>query len=347
MNTWGIPFSISLVLHLGLLSMVSILSPDIKHSQLKPILVKVSQLPVHVEPKPEPILNPPAKLTPPPPKEEEPPQEMKKPPPPPKEEAKELPKEIKKPPTEDIQLPKPLPVAEKETTLNETEQEPIPPDLIPPDRNEDKMEEETNIQATGYTGDDKSSLSPVGVGNESGITSDSTGDGEDGLGEGPGRGNGPKKGKGFPGWLKGTGPGIDFGDNINSSNKYIGRVGGGGDKDKINLGGDKGKKDLGVKLEDRERRGTGPLAHPKYSENPKPVYPPEAIKEGNEGTVLLLVEVLPNGRVGEIEVAKSSGYEMLDQSALTTVKRWQFIPAKKGGAPFTCRVRIPVVFRLQ
>jgi TonB family protein len=343
MKAWSIPFSISLVLHLGLLSMVSSLSSDIKKNQGKPILVRVSQLPLQLEAKLETILNPPAKLPPPPPKEEEPPQEMKKPLPPPKEEKKELPAEIKKPPLEDmsIQLPQPLPVAEKEPIVNETEKEPIRPDLLPPDRNE-------NIQATGFTGDNKSSLLPGGIGNESGTTSDSTEDGEDGLGKGPGKGKGPKTGKGgFPGWLKGTGPGIDFGDNINSSNKNIGRRGGGADKDNINLGGDKGNKNLGSKLGDRERRGTGPLANPRYSENPKPIYPPAAIKEGNEGTVLLLVEVLPNGRVGEIEVAKSSGYEMLDQSALTTVKRWLFIPAKKGGSPFTCWVKIPIVFKLR
>lgn len=334
MKAWSIPFSISLVLHLGLLSMVSSLSSDIKKNQGKPILVRVSQLPLHLEAKLETILNPPAKLPPPPPKEEEHPQEMKKPLPPPKEEKKELPAEIKKPPVEDmsIQLPQPLPVSEKETIVNETEKEPIRPDLLPPNLTEDKRENE-NIQATGFTGDNKNSLLPGGIGNESGTTNDSTGDG---LGKGPGKGKGPKTGTGFPGWLKGTGPGIDFGDNINRSDKYKGR--GGGGHDKINLEGNLG---------DRERRGTGPLAHPRYSENPKPVYPPEAVKEGNEGTVLLLVEVLPNGRVGELEVAKPSGYEMLDQSALTAVKRWQFIPARKGGTPFTCWVKIPIVFKLR
>ncbi len=30
-----------------------------------------------------------------------------------------------------------------------------------------------------------------------------------------------------------------------------------------------------------------------------------------------------------IEVKKSSGYDILDQSAFTTVKPWRFIPAKR------------------
>ena len=42
------------------------------------------------------------------------------------------------------------------------------------------------------------------------------------------------------------------------------------------------------------------------------------------------MEVLPNGRVGEVVVEKSSGYEVLNQSALATVKKWRFIPAREG-----------------
>ena len=82
-------------------------------------------------------------------------------------------------------------------------------------------------------------------------------------------------------------------------------------------------------------RGSGEggpgASSPGYVENPKPDYPLEARQKGYQGDVLLKVEVLPNGRVGEVEVEKSSGYELLDQSALATVKKWRFIPARKGG----------------
>jgi len=72
------------------------------------------------------------------------------------------------------------------------------------------------------------------------------------------------------------------------------------------------------------------FAQPRYAENPKPIYPQEARKKGYEGEVLLKVEVLVNGRVGCMEVKKSSGYETLDRSALTAVKQWKFIPANQG-----------------
>ena len=93
------------------------------------------------------------------------------------------------------------------------------------------------------------------------------------------------------------------------------------------------------------RGGNG--ARPRYAENPKPVYPQEAKEKGYEGEVVLRVEVLINGRVGQIEIKKSSGHELLDHSALTAVKQWRFIPAKKGDVAIPLRVNIPVKFQLQ
>lgn len=87
--------------------------------------------------------------------------------------------------------------------------------------------------------------------------------------------------------------------------------------------------------------------HPRYAENPKPIYPREAQEKGYQGEVLLRVEVLSNGRVGQIEVKKSSGHVVLDQCALVTVKKWRFIPASKGGVAIPFEVNIPIKFELQ
>lgn len=89
------------------------------------------------------------------------------------------------------------------------------------------------------------------------------------------------------------------------------------------------------------------FAQPRYAENPKPLYPREARKKGYEGEVLLRVEVLSNGRVGEIEVRRSSGHEVLDRSAISAVKQWKFVPAKKGETPVPGWVNIPVAFQLR
>jgi TonB family protein len=94
-------------------------------------------------------------------------------------------------------------------------------------------------------------------------------------------------------------------------------------------------------------RAGGNGARPRYAENPKPLYPEEAKKKRYEGEVVLRVEVLISGRVGQIEIKKSSGYELLDRSALTAVRQWRFLPAKKDEVPIPLWVNIPIKFQLQ
>lgn len=93
--------------------------------------------------------------------------------------------------------------------------------------------------------------------------------------------------------------------------------------------------------------GGGNGGRPSYADNPKPIYPQEAREKGYEGEVVLRVEVLVNGRVGQIEIRKSSSYELLDQSALAAVKQWKFIPAQKGDVAIPLWVNIPIKFQLQ
>lgn len=88
------------------------------------------------------------------------------------------------------------------------------------------------------------------------------------------------------------------------------------------------------------------IAYPLYKENAPPAYPEIARVRGYEGIVLVFAEVLPDGRVGEIKIRKSSGYAILDQSALNAVKPWKFEPAKKSGNPFTAWVELPIKFIL-
>ena len=89
------------------------------------------------------------------------------------------------------------------------------------------------------------------------------------------------------------------------------------------------------------------LIHPKYAEHPKPLYPREARKKGFQGEVVLKVEVLANGLVGQVEVRKSSGHEILDRSALSAVKQWKFFPARRGESTIPFWVNIPIKFQLQ
>ena len=81
--------------------------------------------------------------------------------------------------------------------------------------------------------------------------------------------------------------------------------------------------------------------------NPKPPYPPYSYKAKQEGQVILLVEVLATGESGQVSIFSSSGFELLDETALTTVKKWHFVPAKKDGQVIPQTIRVPVTFSLK
>lgn len=86
---------------------------------------------------------------------------------------------------------------------------------------------------------------------------------------------------------------------------------------------------------------------PAYTHNPKPAYPRAARRLGQEGEVLLLVEILASGRVGKIDIEKSSGYDILDDAAVKAVRKWRFAPARKGKTTVNAWVRVPVEFSLK
>lgn len=87
-------------------------------------------------------------------------------------------------------------------------------------------------------------------------------------------------------------------------------------------------------------------AYPLYRQNTPPVYPEIARIRGYEGVVLVIAEILPDGRVGITKIRRSSGYAILDRSAIDAVKPWKFEPAKKSGRPFTIWVELPIKFIL-
>jgi protein TonB len=84
-----------------------------------------------------------------------------------------------------------------------------------------------------------------------------------------------------------------------------------------------------------------------YLNNPKPPYPAAAVRRGAQGRVILLAEVLADGRAGRVQLERSSGHALLDASAMNTVRTWRFTPARKDGVIVTQTVRIPIEFNLR
>lgn len=89
-----------------------------------------------------------------------------------------------------------------------------------------------------------------------------------------------------------------------------------------------------------------PPSNAAYLKNPPPEYPPLATRRGWEGTTVLRVHVLANGKASEIQVQTSSGREQLDNAAIQAVKRWTFVPSKQGGQAVDGWVSVPLEFKL-
>ena len=84
-----------------------------------------------------------------------------------------------------------------------------------------------------------------------------------------------------------------------------------------------------------------------YLRRDPPRYPERARTLGQQGTVLLHAEILPNGYSQHLKVAVSSGHQLLDGAAIAAVKQWQFVPAYEHGYPVAHWVSVPVRFTLQ
>lgn len=84
-----------------------------------------------------------------------------------------------------------------------------------------------------------------------------------------------------------------------------------------------------------------------YAHNPKPDYPAVARSRGWQGKVLLRVKVSAEGLSDDVSVEQSSGHDILDESAVEAVKKWRFIPAKRGDTPVSSSVIVPIDFKLR
>ncbi|MBK7859983.1 MAG: TonB family protein [Archangiaceae bacterium] len=77
------------------------------------------------------------------------------------------------------------------------------------------------------------------------------------------------------------------------------------------------------------------------------VYPADAADAGVQGTVVLQVDLGPDGKVMSASVATSSGSDALDQAALDGVKRFVFRPAEIDGVPAAVRLEYAYHFELK
>ncbi len=76
-----------------------------------------------------------------------------------------------------------------------------------------------------------------------------------------------------------------------------------------------------------------------------PPFPKDLVKSGVEGRVTLMVQVLPNGRAGEVEVI-SAPHPRLAMEAKAAVKRFRFRPAQRAGEKVSAPYRLVIHFKI-
>jgi protein TonB len=87
-----------------------------------------------------------------------------------------------------------------------------------------------------------------------------------------------------------------------------------------------------------------PLAEVQLMRRVEPAYPPMSKRMDEQGTVVMRVTVQPNGRVSNVAVVTSSGFQRLDIAARDAVRQWTF--ARRDGANVAYTVTVPVKFQL-
>jgi protein TonB len=81
-------------------------------------------------------------------------------------------------------------------------------------------------------------------------------------------------------------------------------------------------------------------------QNQQPPYPPAAVANGEQGTVVVGVAVTENGKAVRPSLDRSSGFNDLDNAALAAVLNWKYVPAMHDGVPVEERLEVGVNFQL-
>jgi protein TonB len=80
--------------------------------------------------------------------------------------------------------------------------------------------------------------------------------------------------------------------------------------------------------------------------NPSPEYPEMAVFLDYQGTVIVRIKVSAKGLSEGVQVLRSSGFDLLDKSAVNALKKWRFTPSKNGNSPVASSVAISVIFAI-
>jgi protein TonB len=76
-------------------------------------------------------------------------------------------------------------------------------------------------------------------------------------------------------------------------------------------------------------------------------YPAMAIRLSHQGSTMVTVHIAADGSVAAADVSGSSGYDELDQAAVTCIQNgWHFKPAEENGSPVASTKQYRIVWKL-
>ena len=76
------------------------------------------------------------------------------------------------------------------------------------------------------------------------------------------------------------------------------------------------------------------------------IYPKLAQKHNWQGKVLLSLRVSSNGKINNVEIYKSSGYSILDQAAINSLMKVEYLPRISSWLPHDLNLKLPVIYEL-
>ena len=90
-----------------------------------------------------------------------------------------------------------------------------------------------------------------------------------------------------------------------------------------------------------------PSSDADYLQNPRPVYPPLSKRLGEQGQVVYSVLIGADGLPQSAHLIKSSGFDRLDQAALSAMMRWRYSPGKRNGVATAMFFNVPINWVLE
>ena len=90
-----------------------------------------------------------------------------------------------------------------------------------------------------------------------------------------------------------------------------------------------------------------PSSDADYLQNARPPYPPMSKRLNEQGKTTVRVLIGVDGSPQRADIVQSSGFERLDQAAVTTVMRWRYVPGKRGGVAEAMWFNVPINWVLE